>query len=516
MNLDRQEMDQGIKNRNSMSCEKGQGLDLVTDILNSFKKYSENNAFFIEGATYTYQQLSTYVDHIYASIEGKENKVIGIIAENKIETYASILAVLASGNTYVILHPDYPESRNQRIAGLAGIDLLLGSQAFQHKPLPLPQIRFLCTSEKREEAFETPLPKGKEDDNAYIIFTSGSTGEPKGVPISRKNLNAFYAAYTNLGWQLDETDRMLQMFELTFDVSVVSFLYPLTLGACVYTVGPDDVKYLKVFELLEDYGLTFAAVAPSLLQFMSSYFNEIHLPQLKYLVVTAEAANADLISRFRSCIPNAQIVNLYGPTEGTIYCTSYPIPLQACKQHNGMVAIGKPFKGIDCLITDDQGHPVPTGETGELWICGNQIMKGYWKNPEKSDQAIVRTEGGNVYYKTGDLCQMDAEGDIIYCGRKDFQIKIQGFRIELSEIEYVARKFYKNEHNVVVVPIYRDDNYCELHLVIECEAGDKQDLEAYLKSQLPTYMLPKHIHYLEHFPLSTSNKIDRKKIVELI
>ena len=134
-----------------------------------------------------------------------------------------------------------------------------------------------------------------EEENAYIIFTSGSTGEPKGVPISRRNLNAFYTAYHRLGWQLDENDRMLQMFELTFDVSIVSFLYPLTLGACIYTVSPEGVKYINVIETLEKYDLTFAAVAPSLLQLLRPYFPEIHLPALRYLVVTAEASDAELL-----------------------------------------------------------------------------------------------------------------------------------------------------------------------------------------------------------------------------
>ena len=130
------------------------------------------------------------------------------------------------------------------------------------------------------------------------MLTSSSLPEvPKGVPISRKNLNAFYTAYHQLGWQLGPTDRMLQMFELTFDVSVVSTLYPLTLGASVYTVGTNQLKYMKVYKLMEDEELTFAAMPPSLLQFLSPYFDEIHVPKLKYLIVTAEAANADLLQQ---------------------------------------------------------------------------------------------------------------------------------------------------------------------------------------------------------------------------
>ena len=116
-------------------------------------------------------------------------------------------------------------------------------------------LELICTSEIEQAENSTTFHAAEdilhtaEEENAYIIFTSGSTGEPKGVPISRRNLNAFYTAYHRLGWQLDENDRMLQMFELTFDVSIVSFLYPLTLGACIYTVSPEGVKYINVIEL---------------------------------------------------------------------------------------------------------------------------------------------------------------------------------------------------------------------------------------------------------------------------
>mgnify|MGYP000113805659 FL=1 len=209
---------------------------------------------------------------------------------------------------------------------------------------------------------------------------------------------------------------MLQLFELTFDVSVVSFLYPLTLGACIYTVSPEGVKYINVIDILEKYRLTFAAVAPSLLQLLLPYFPEIQLPELKHLVVTAEASDIELLSAFRKCAPNARFMNLYGPTEGTIYCTAYPIPASACMHHHGMAAIGKPFDGIDTLILDEEGKPLPAGETGELWISGDQIMAGYWNAPDKSKECLVQVPDGKIYYRTGDLCRKDTDGDIIYCG----------------------------------------------------------------------------------------------------
>lgn len=389
--------------------------DLIGDIVKAFKKYAGNQALVINDRAYTYEQLSAKVHQIVVLMADREEKVIGIVAEDRLETYASILAVLISGKTYVILHPAYPKQRNLKIAETAGLHLVLyadnqallnlgngdkgdniqkrpnqgdkdsgnilqdsknpeskdlGSKAPEDEGSESGDFEFMQTSALQPADASSSSPfngahefptKTDEKENAYIIFTSGSTGEPKGVPISRKNLNAFYRAYGQLGWDLNEQDRMLQMFELTFDVSVVSFLYPLTLGACIYTVSPEGVKYINVIDILEKYRLTFAAVAPSLLQLLLPYFPEIQLPELKHLVVTAEASDIELLSAFRKCAPNARFMNLYGPTEGTIYCTAYPIPATACKHHHGMAAIGKPFDGIDTLIMDEEGKPLPAG-----------------------------------------------------------------------------------------------------------------------------------------------------------
>lgn len=491
--------------------------DLLADILATIRQVPQNNAFVIEDKAYTYKELGSYIAAVYQCISKLEDETIGIVAGNNIETYASILAVLFSGKTYVILHPSYPESRNLKIAGLAGLHTVICSDRDGYEYLSQHDIRLISPDRKTAHSIEAITYTASGDKNAYIIFTSGSTGEPKGVPISRNNLNAFYKAYHNIGWKLDASDRMLQMFELTFDVSVVSTLYPLAIGACIYTVGYKDVKYLKVFELLEQYELTFAAVAPSVLQLISPYFDEIDLPSLKYLVVTAEASQTELLERFRKSIPNAEIYNLYGPTEATIYCTYYHVPRrEACKQHNGMVAIGKPFEGIYVIITDEDGNKMPHGTLGEMWVSGPQVMNGYFNDPQKSAQALVKTADGTRYYKTGDLCIMDDDEDIIYCGRKDYQVKIQGFRIELSEIEYTAKQYFEQTPNVVVIPVLSAGICSELHMAVETPSCDKEALYNYLGQKLPHYMLPKHIHCIEQFPTTASNKIDRKQISQLI
>ena len=490
------------------------GMNILKDIVRGAGMYPGKTAFVIDGIAYSYKELFACVNGIHAFLDGREEEVIGVVAENRIETYAAILAVLLSGKTYVILHPHYPDNRNNKIreAGDIGV-VLYADECDMAKAMP-ESMAFVSTRELRGEE-HAEYNYGSGDTKAYIIFTSGSTGEPKGVPITRDNLNAFYTAYSALGWNLGADDRMLQMFELTFDVSVVSTLFPLTVGAAIYTVGPGEMKYTKVYELLEDERLTFAAIAPSLLQFLSPYFDEIRLPDLKYLIVTAEAAQADVLARFRACAPNAEFVNLYGPTEATIYCTAYRIPREECKHYHGMIAIGRPFEEMEVVIADEDGQALNTGEKGELWVSGPQVMAGYWKDREKSEQVLVR-HNGRVFYKTGDLCYMDADGDIIYCGRKDYQVKVQGFRVELNEIEYTARKFYREEKNVVVVAKKDDDGGCRLHLFIEAAECDTPSLLEFMKMHLPVYMLPARVHCLEVFPLGTSNKIDRKKLLSLV
>ena len=473
---------------------------LLWDISEASGKYAGRTAMVIEDISYTYGQLFGRVRQIYRELLQEKSNIIGIVAENNIETYASILAVLFTGKTYVMLHPSFPKSRIEQIISDAGIGYTIDNNR----------------QEKAEPKEDVAPEIIASHQYAYIIFTSGSTGKPKGVPISRENLNAFYSAYGKLGWHLDENDRMLQMFELTFDVSVVSFLYPLTFGAAVYTVSSEGFKYLNVLDVMDTYRITFAAIAPSILRLTRPYFDNILFPDLKYLVVTAEATDVSILSDFRLCIPHATVVNLYGPTESTIYCTSYVIPHEHAKHQNGIAIIGKPFDGIDVMIMDEQGHPVGNGQTGELWVSGGQVMDGYWHDEANSTTSLVRYTDGKVYYKTGDICRRDDDGDLYYYGRKDSQVKIQGFRIELGEIEYQVKQYYRGKVNAVVIPLYMENGLCELQLVIEKKEENTVGLEQYLQSHLPSYMMPKQIHFMVRFPLNNNGKTDKKRINDLI
>lgn len=485
--------------------------NILNDIAQSIREWSDRTAMVIEGKQYRFSQMGALASRMMDIVSRIDDPTVGIVAENCAQTYAAILATLFSGKTYVILHPDFPDDRNARIIADAGIETIV----YCRKTIGCAAgLRQICSADiSMEPDNGLYINVASSDCPAYIIFTSGSTGRPKGVPISRDNLNAFYAAYRQLGFRLDHTDRMLQMFELTFDVSVVSFLYPLTLGASVYTVPSEGMKYLNVLDVMESGELTFAAIAPSVLRLARPYFAEISLPKLRYLVVTAEATDVKLMDSFRGCIPNAEVVNLYGPTEATIYCTAYPMPASHCKHHNGMAAIGKPFPGMTARIVDEAGSTLPDGQEGELWIAGPQVMSGYWHAPERSASCFLEKDGQR-FYRTGDRCIRDADGDLLYCGREDSQVKIQGFRVELDEIAWQAKAFYNHSRDAVVLAATNSEGNVELHLFVEGENGDESALLLHLQHELPPYMVPHHIHFVAVFPLNSNNKTDKRKLKE--
>ncbi len=496
--------------------------NLLTLIIKGIQNNPDRNAFFIDGEHYTYKTLAKRISGIYNIVKqhtGSASQCIGILEGDNIETYASILAVLFSGNTYVILNPHNPNSRNRTIVESTDIQLVLYSSG-NEASLDFPKyVNSLCTTDLESETISYQLdPQINKDSLAYIIFTSGSTGVPKGVPISHGNLTAFYDAYSSLNFNLNKEDRLLQMFDLCFDVSVVSTLYPLTLGACIYTVPQNGVKYTHVYELLEDEELTFAAIAPSLLSYLQPYFEEINLPKLKYLILTAEASNWDLVSQFIPSIPNAELVNLYGPTEATIYCTSYRVNPDCVDTYNGMLAIGKAFQSMHTIIVDENLQEVPKGTKGEMCVAGAQLMEGYWKDSNKSKEVFVELDCYGVptrYYKTGDICFMDEKDCIHYCGRKDYQVQIQGFRVELNEIEHTVRQYHSLGSNVVLAKPNQLGNQ-ELHLFVEKYQGEQASLIDFLKENLPLYMCPKNIYDMNEFPLNSSGKVDRKKLLELV
>ena len=486
--------------------------NFVEQLFGSLHEHCQNNAFCIQDTFFTYRQLADKVAAIRQSLHSIDDIYIGLVANDDLATYASILAIWLEGKCYIPLHPLQPAARCNNIIEQVGIRIVLDSSettryADQYV-IKTNSLQPASTPQRPPQAFNPQAP-------AYILFTSGSTGTPKGVTVSYGNVSAFLRSVDQLGIRLNADDRCLQMFDLTFDLSVVSYLQPLLAGACVYTVSLGSIKWEEAFRLLDDYALTYTLMVPSVIHYLRPYLQEIEAPQLRYSLFCGEALTTDDTLPWQQTVPGAEIWNVYGPTENTIYCTAYRLPEQGVKHHNNIISIGTTMALSQTMIVDDNHQPVSSGTVGELCLAGDQLTPGYWQNQEKNLTSFFHHDGRR-WYLTGDLCMADEEGDIYYIGRKDSQVKIQGYRIELSEIETVARQFYGQETAAVAV-VTGETGKETIQLAIErAEDNSQTELQNYLKTYLPAYMIPSKIAFIPTFPQNMSNKIDRKRIKEII
>ena len=492
--------------------------EILNPILSSFRQSSSRNAFCINEKYYTYIQLGQCVSKVRMALQGfnYSNSKVGLVINDDLETYASIIALWLEGNCYVPLHPEWPLERCLDICEQVKIDLVLDSSMQSRYDT----INVIGTWDlSYEQDCLEPQEGICEEELAYILFTSGSTGKPKGVQLTRKNIASFMDSFWKTGIKISEEDRCLQAFDLSFDVSVQSYLVALTRGACCYTIPYGQIKYIYVSSIIENHKLTFGAMAPSMLRYLKPYFEEFDATSLKTCILTAEACPQNLMDDWYNCAINTDIYDFYGPTECTIYCTYYKLTRGGGnKSINGIVSIGKPLANCIGIIIDDAGKELPVGEKGELCIAGDQVTKGYWKNDEKNASSFFYKEVNGKkmrFYHTGDLCYKDADGDIMYSGRMDHQAKIQGFRVEMGEIEYHAREFLENK-NVVCIAFENKEALTEIAMFIESEEFNPDEMIAYMRTKMPAYMIPTHILYVPVFPLNSNDKTDKIKLKGMI
>ncbi|HRI24062.1 MAG TPA: amino acid adenylation domain-containing protein [Ferruginibacter sp.] len=477
--------------------------------------FAGSNAFCINEVFYSYRQLGETISAIRAEVKkfSADNINVGLVANDDLETYAAIFALWLEGKCYVPINPETPAERNRNVLQQAGATVVIDSS---DQPL-YTEFNVIRSKELTFTTIDLEPVTVSDDERAYIFFTSGTTGVPKGVPITRENLAGFIKAFFELGISMDSSDKCLQMFELTFDLSVMSYLAPLLRGACVYTIPKNKIKFNYIADLLEEHQLTVALMVPSIIHYLRPYLDEIHCESMKFSLFCGEALPLDVTSEWANSIPNARIMNVYGPTEDTIFCTHYTYNRTGeNKASNGLLCIGKAMNGTYTIIVNDKKEIVAPGEKGELCLGGIQLTPGYWKNDEKNKDAFFHIEydgASTRFYKTGDLCSADEAGDIMYLGRIDSQVKVQGFRVELSEIEFFAKEFLEKV-NAVAIAFTNQLNNTEIGMVIESAEFDTKSMIEYMKTKMPGYMIPTQLRFINTFPLNTNGKIDRKVLKE--
>ena len=273
--------------------------------------------------------------------------------------------------------------------------------------------------------------------------------------------------------------------------------------------------------LITEQSITCAAMAPSMLTYLRPYFSQLDASRLRTTILTAEACPAYLAQEWSKCAVNTQIFDLYGPTEATVYSTCFHLPTPYTDNTpNGILPIGKPLLNIDAIIIDADLNPLPANQEGELCLAGRQVTPGYWQNPSQDAAAFITTRDGKRYYRTGDLCTLLPDGNILYHGRIDQQAKIQGYRVELGEIEHHAATYLKHNSRTVAVTYQSPQGLDQIALFIEDDPdthiSNDNDLLEHLKTLMPQYMIPSCIIHHCPLPLNNNQKIDRNALKTII
>ncbi len=473
-------------------------------LLNSFLKFAREtpNALALKTPynQFSYAELLQIVTSVVPKLRSFSREPVGIWADDTFAPYASILATWFTRNFYVPINPSFPLSRNLNIIQQSGLrTLLVSEEKIPTLPKEFRQLEILPVSlkSKRETSTVKEIPEGDENDFVYLLFTSGSTGVPKGVPISVKNLTSFLQEILRI-YDFHSGDRFLQMFDLTFDLSVFSYAVPWLVGASTHIVPAQGITFLNVYDVLEENNISVALMVPSILSYLEKYFEEIKLPGLRYSLFCGEALKHSLVMKWKNSVPNAEIHNLYGPTEATIFCSRH-IWKADVNYPNNIVSIGKPFSTTKFWVSEEN----------ELLLGGNQITQGYWKNPRKNQESFVKIQGER-FYKTGDLASCDETGNYHYHGRKDYQIKIDGYRIELLEVEAKLQQILGKE--VVCIAGNFEGKTRIIAFVRSTEKELLQEEKKKINTEIVSYMRPARFEFIETFPLNSNGKVDRKSL----
>ncbi len=500
-------------------------ISVIHKIIKITEAFPERKAIHVNGQYYSYKEFTRIAKTIKELILHEKfckNDPIGVLTGDDVYTYASILAILSTGAAYVPISKNNPQDRNATIINDANVNVILASKNHQLldglKNNTNHELKIINTNALAASDLDLDCPPIDDEKLCYLLFTSGSTGTPKGVPIYNKNLNKFIAINLESGlYDFCEEDRFLQMFQLTFDFSIMTFFIPLCVGACCYVVPDKGISYLNIVDYLERYKITVAPMVPSVLSYLERYFNELKFDTIRHSIFCGEPLPYKLAHAWSNCVPNAVIQNAYGPTEATVYCIAYNFSNNSADESvRGILPIGKPFPGMRVEIIDANKKPVAIGQEGELCLAGLQVTDQYWNDVDKTKDAFFKFDdhSDETFYRTGDRVFINDQGDYIHCGRIDYQVKIDGHRVELGEIEHIVRD-YVGHSNVAAVMSSNKGNSESLMLYLIGDAATKQKLEEHLATKLAYYMIPREIIYLNELPHNLNGKIDRKKLSQL-
>ncbi len=480
---------------------------------------------------FTYEELNQYANRIAQHINDQwhsmgnnnidnHNRTIGLLFTHGAHMIAALLGVLKAGMVYVPLAPDYPQNRLSYMVKNAETWLLLTDTSNEANAQNVARENNIpcLNSEKidRGAVVANPVREIAGNKLAYIIYTSGSTGLPKGVPQTHENVWYYTRNWVRI-FSITPVDRLTLISSFSHDGAVQDIFATLLSGATLYPFSlkrDQSAGSLELSEFLIREKISLWHSVPSLYHyFVSTLTGAEQFPQLRFIVLGGEPVLEYHITMFQKHFPHSMLANVYGQSESSVSSIFLVRP----EAPVGKVVIGKALDRTKLFLINDLGKAATPLKTGEIVVASAHISPGYWRNEEISKKVFTRhPEFGSLYW-TGDLGRLLLNGDIEFTGRRDTQIKIRGYRIELGEIESLLLKHpYIKEAVVAAKKDVAGDWFLVAYIIVKevavVQAPRVQEWREYLAQSLPDYMIPAYFVHMESFPLTTSNKIDRKAL----
>lgn len=497
---------------------------MVTNILDylecTAKRLPEKTAIADDKLSLTFDQWLKQAESIGTAIvqatDSTIRRAVLVFVDRRIEGLVGAMGVVESGNFFVPIDCKMPFERVRLIADVCKPIAAVATTEADLKTLDQIEFagpRFLYNEAKEYEADKELLSTIREQiidlDPVYSIFTSGSTGVPKGVVISHRGMIDL-ANWLVETFEFTEKDALGNQTPFYFDGSVKDIVICLKSGATLNVIGKKYFTFTKLLmPLLNDRKITAILWATSAIVLVgnSDILNTALPEHLRLVTFAGEAMPAKQLRTWQDKLPNVRFVNLYGPTEITVDCTYFDVKRQYADDE--YIPIGKACQNMQVLVLKEDNSEAAVGEVGELCVRGTGVALGYYGNRAKTDEVFIQNPlnplFNDIIYCTGDLVKPDADGNLIFVSRKDFQVKHKGNRIELGEIE-VAVNAIEGVTNAACIFDHENDKLVLYYTTID---GHPLDIINLVKERIPVYMFPEVVNHLIQMPYNLNGKIDR-------
>ena len=493
-------------------------MQQLLDYLNEcVQKHPQKIAVSLKGEAYSFSRLeqkARQYGYLIAQ-HGLKNAPVGVIAEHSVETIAMFFGVLYSGNFYVPIDPEMPAQKKKMIIDDAELSIILGNEVHFTE---LSSIAFAGAyiTEKQLTASLANLPDTSPDDPAYMIYTSGSTGKPKGVLKSHKAVITYIESFAAT-FDITADDIIGNQTPFFFDASAKDIYLMLKRG-CTMEIIPQTLFVMppELIDYLNEKRITYICWVPTALTIVAQLnpFSIVKPTTLKKVFFVGEVMQIKHLKKWMEALPEVQYVNLYGSSEIAGICTYYPVPAGELKMLS--LPMGKPMSHCKIYLLDNESIVTAPNHIGEMYLVSDSLATEYYHDAEKTRSSFLDKDFGDGpvrCFKTGDLAQYDADGNLVFASRTDFQIKHMGRRIELGEIEAICTE---TDEISRCACIYNQE---KRKIILVCTLSEgvnlkPLELKSILKKHLTTYMVPNKIIILEKLPLNANGKIDRQQLIK--